>query len=103
MGSLLDRWSDVCRKIRESGTLTELAFSLWIDRICPLAIDETERSALLRVETDFHRRLLSECEVYRALFRDAFSASFGVPFTVTIVCEPETQTEVALGAPNTAC
>ena len=71
MESFSQVWDSVCQYCRETGNLSDIAYSTWVECIKPVSLDFGTGVITLQVPTDFHRNLLIKS--YNELFLKSFS------------------------------
>ena len=87
MESFSQVWDSVCQYCRETGNLSDIAYSTWVECIKPVSLDFGTGVITLQVPTDFHRNLLIKS--YNELFNEAFMAILGSTFTIEYITDQQ--------------
>ena len=87
MESFSQAWPSICEYCKTAGNLTDIAYSSWIGKITPIAIDFATGVVTLQVPTKFHKELLIKS--YTELFNEAFVAILGSAFTIEYLVEEQ--------------
>ena len=84
MESFNEAWDLICDYCKSR--ITEVAYTTWISRIKPVALDFDQGAAVLEVPNQFHLQTLTRC--YTTLLREAFEQVFGSGIDIRL-CTPE--------------
>ena len=85
MEAIKEMWSNVLTYLKQSNDISQVGYDNWISK---MELCDVEKDAVVvSVPDEFHRKILQEH--YAERIKEAFSAVFGLPLDLKILCVPK--------------